>query len=608
MTETLERNNDFLKELIETESQLTQQALRVLRGRYSQEKDQWSKMYKNKEEEIQSLRSKLSDTEERIRRIREDYGEEKLEEAEKLKLSVKSIYERKQIEIDKWNAIEDKVKTYKRTIEELQAHLLDEQNRLVKAREKHIAEEQSMRETILKYEEKLLGLREALLRKEDEWAKTKALLDSEVLHLKEKIQNFEQIVKNEKDIHFKLMSEKEENSGKLQSAVQELSVKFTEELRANDRLKSILQEKEKLISVLELDNKKIFDEISSERAKWQETYNKEQQEWEKYKHGLMEKEQSLKMETEEQVSRVNAMLTILENQLSSERAGNESLRNALDEKETRAKMLIMELDELQKITADQKEQLERQLKSQEDLHGKEKQEIMTQYHVYKTAKEAETDRLNMEVSELRASVNEENRLYRIEKDEKELLKRETANLRDDYDKIAARLEAERAEWKRRKTEEELRSEGRVDEIQARLDEMRKAREEEIKLLNEEINTLNGQFNELRVIYQQTKAENYQQNARVRELEAEVQKILEHSDVERREWQSMLSAQQKNWENQKSELAGRNHALLSERDREIKKIEKALDDVTIKLVSSEREIQRKDREIAELLAKARDSGR
>ena len=604
MSELLEKNNDFLRDLIETESQLTQHTLQLLRNRYSQEKEQWSKLHQNRDNEILSLRTKLSETEDRIRRVREDYSQEKLEEAEKLKLSIKTIYERKQSEMDKWKDIDEKVKTYRKLAEDLQVRLLDEQNKLSKMRERHIQEEQLLRETIVKYEEKTLSLRETLGRKEDEWAKTKAMLDQETSHLKQKLENFENIIKNEKDIHYRLMSEKEENSSKMASALQEVSVKFTQEMHNNEELKKQLDEKNNQVIKLELENKQTFDEVSRERAKWQENYQKEQQEWEKYKHELLEKEQILKVTTEEQIARVTAMLQILETQLDEERKTNENLKNVIAEKETQAGMFVQELDALQKITEEQKQTLDFQLKAQEENYEKQKQEILNQYGVYKTAKEIETARLNKEISELKVNVSEEARLFQLEKNENARLKAESAMLQEDKNKIIIQMEQDRNEWKKALIDEQFRSEARVKEINILLETVRKSRDEEIKNLNEEITALNGQFTELRVIYQGTKAENYQQNARVKELETEVQKILEHSDKERIEWQNMLHNAQKSWENQKVELMGRQNALLSERDREMKKIEKALDELAIKLINTEREVQKRDKEISELISKIR----
>jgi len=600
MNESLKRETDFLKELIETENQLSQQTLQVLRNRYRNEKDQWSKIYENKEEEINNLRGKLNETEVRIKRLKDNFTQDRLEEVEKLKNTITENKVRKLNETEKWNSIEDRVKTFRSIAEELQFKLIQEQASLTKFRERHIAEEKTLRDLIAKNEEKILSLQETLLKKEDDWSKQRQIFDKELVNLQDKIKNYEQVIQNQKQNHLKIVADKDEGTTRISRALQEVSVKLTEEIQKNEELKHETQQKANAITELEQLNKKNHDEISAERKKWHEKWEIEQREWENYKRDLIEKEQTLKFSTEEQISRVSAMLQILELQLTQEKKTNEELTQRNSDKEGQIKLLMEELDMLQKITEEQRQKLDLQIAGQKDYYENQKNEILAQYENYKKSKENDTQRINAEILELRASLNEEERLFQLEKTQNQTLKYHNEMLKEDKHKLVVQIDQDRIDWRRTFIEEQSRSESRIQEITGMLEKLRVARDEEIKGLNSEIETIHGQFNELRIIYQETKVENYTQKSRIYELEAEVQKLLEQSDSERKEWQSLLNSEQKNWESHKNELLTRQNALMTERDREMKQIERSIQDLTMKLIHAERDIQTKDKEIAELL--------
>ena len=600
MNESLKRETDFLKELIETENQLSQQTLQVLRNRYRNEKDQWSKIYENKEEEINNLRGKSNETEVRIKRLKDNFTQDRLEEVEKLKNTITENKVRKLNETEKWNSIEDRVKTFRSIAEELQFKLIQEQASLTKFRERHIAEEKTLRDLIAKNEEKILSLQETLLKKEDDWSKQRQIFDKELVNLQDKIKNYEQVIQNQKQNHLKIVADKDEGTTRISRALQEVSVKLTEEIQKNEELKHETQQKANAITELEQLNKKNHDEISAERKKWHEKWEIEQREWENYKRDLIEKEQTLKFSTEEQISRVSAMLQILELQLTQEKKTNEELTQRNSDKEGQIKLLMEELDMLQKITEEQRQKLDLQIAGQKDYYENQKNEILAQYENYKKSKENDTQRINAEILELRASLNEEERLFQLEKTQNQTLKYHNEMLKEDKHKLVVQIDQDRIDWRRTFIEEQSRSESRIQEITGMLEKLRVARDEEIKGLNSEIETIHGQFNELRIIYQETKVENYTQKSRIYELEAEVQKLLEQSDSERKEWQSLLNSEQKNWESHKNELLTRQNALMTERDREMKQIERSIQDLTMKLIHAERDIQTKDKEIAELL--------
>ena len=600
MNESLKRETDFLKELIETENQLSQQTLQVLRNRYRNEKDQWSKICENKDEEINNLRGKSNETEVRIKRLKDNFTQDRLEEVEKLKNTITENKVRKLNETEKWNSIEDRVKTFRSIAEELQFKLIQEQASLTKFRERHIAEEKTLRDLIAKNEEKILSLQETLLKKEDDWSKQRQIFDKELVNLQDKIKNYEQVIQNQKQNHLKIVADKDEGTTRISRALQEVSVKLTEEIQKNEELKHETQQKANAITELEQLNKKNHDEISAERKKWHEKWEIEQREWENYKRDLIEKEQTLKFSTEEQISRVSAMLQILELKLTQEKKTNEELTQRNSDKEGQIKLLMEELDMLQKITEEQRQKLDLQIAGQKDYYENQKNEILAQYENYKKSKENDTQRINAEILELRASLNEEERLFQLEKTQNQTLKYHNEMLKEDKHKLVVQIDQDRIDWRRTFIEEQSRSESRIQEITGMLEKLRVARDEEIKGLNSEIETIHGQFNELRIIYQETKVENYTQKSRIYELEAEVQKLLEQSDSERKEWQSLLNSEQKNWESHKNELLTRQNALMTERDREMKQIERSIQDLTMKLIHAERDIQTKDKEIAELL--------
>ncbi|MBU2567375.1 MAG: hypothetical protein KJ967_01200, partial [Elusimicrobia bacterium] len=272
MAENTLSEDRVLRELLRTESDMAKETIRLLQSRYNSEKQQWDKVFKGKESDLVALRGKLVETEQRLKQLRDESSWQSHREMEHLKLSVEEIKIRKEKEIEKWQVIENKVRTYRQIADETQSRLLEEQRKLAETREKRLQEEQDFRQQIEKYNGQVVELQNTLLKKEQDWTIDRARYEKEVERLSEQLKTFELVIHDDRTSRDKTIGDKDEHIIRFQKALQDLSVELVQERQRNETLLQEVAERDKRITGLESRNNEIITRIEQERREWQEAW------------------------------------------------------------------------------------------------------------------------------------------------------------------------------------------------------------------------------------------------------------------------------------------------------------------------------------------------
>lgn len=588
MAENTLSEDRVLRELLRTESDMAKETIRLLQSRYNSEKQQWDKVFKGKESDLVALRGKLVETEQRLKQLRDESSWQSHREMEHLKLSVEEIKIRKEKEIEKWQVIENKVRTYRQIADETQSRLLEEQRKLAETREKRLQEEQDFRQQIEKYNGQVVELQNTLLKKEQDWTIDRARYEKEVERLSEQLKTFELVIHDDRTSRDKTIGDKDEHIIRFQKALQDLSVELVQERQRNETLLQEVAERDKRITGLESRNNEIITRIEQERREWQEAWQKQQKEWEEHKKEIIVKEDVIQTQTEEQVSKVMSMLAALEMELDQERRRRKEVEDNNTEKIKQVETLRQEVMRITHRAEEERKKLEGSLFVQEVAFESQRTAILEKYQ-----------QLQVEIISLKGALSEEHQVLALEKEKTKGIETAFQQARDNNTRMLNTVEQDKAHWQKVLLEEQIRSEQRLKEYVSLSEQVKKSRETEVRKLQDEITLLSAEMDELRLIYISTKVENDQRKSRIAELEAEFQKIVQQWERERAEWEDLLVNEQQLWERRKNEAILREQRLAGEREKEIKQLMSQLDDARVKFISTRQELHEKENKIYEL---------
>jgi len=562
------RGDSLIRELLQTESQLAQQTLDMLRSQYEKEKSQWSRLLEQKQSDAASLNSKLTETEEKLKQIKRDYSEDKELEMEKLKLSTEELRLRREREQEKWGFIDHQIGTYRTLIQETQIKLSEEKKKFVQLRERYLTEQVATGKKIGQLEEELLKLRENIIHKEQNWYKERTKYEGDIASLKEQIDNLKKSFEDEKQSKSSIVTDKDEEISKLQKKLNDTVAEFNEHSKKLQELTDEIKKREEQIKLSQQEKREILEQVEQERKNWSERWGKDRKDWETHKQEVIEHEETLKIQTEEQVARIKTTIESLEQQIATTRNERQIAENIILEKQQQIEGLGKEIEKSQQ----EKLQLQKKIDSVDQLLAEEKQKIDKRYGDVLSVKNQKISSLQDEMSQLKANIAEEERLFQLEKTENNNLKVLNEHLKEDKEKFVHQIDQERTEWKKALLEEQIRDEGRLKDLAERTENAAKSRDDQIKGLQEELTVTGGQLNELRVIYQEAKVQNGAQQIRIKELEAENQKLLSQWENERKEWDNLLLNQRLMYEERKAELIAQKGVEIKDKESEIKSFE------------------------------------
>lgn len=561
-TDALNRRSDSLvRELVETETQMTQQALQLLRSQYREEKNKWIALYDNQRREAESLRSKLDESDYSFRKLYDEHVQADIEEIEKLKNAADEASAKKKTEQEKWDFIEEQIKIYSRIASDAQKSLQEEEKNIARLREEFAGHERALRDTIGQRESELLKLKEETALQEESWQKEKSRYEEDISRLKQQLSELKAILQDSGESQAKTAERKDGELSRLQQSLQEIALKFTEEKHRNELLLRELSGRDERIRELDTALEKLSAQFDQDRKRWQSILERERTEHAERENDLTEREQSARVRAEEQSKRFLNMIGSLETHLKTERMN--------------------------------RQYLEKQLKMLQE----ERKSVEEQCSVLKQKREYEIPVLQNEVSELKANIKEDAKILQMEKEEKREIKLKLARLEESSEKFNSQFEKERNDWENVLLEERRRFEILIKEADSSAGMIKNEREKEIEDLRQEILMLNGELSELRSVYHAKRIENARNESRIQELEVTLGRQIDLFQRERSEWENLLFSEQEQWETRKKEIQERSDRFLAEREKEVKRMESALDETKAKLFEAEKTLLARERELA-----------
>jgi hypothetical protein len=558
--DTLNRKTDTLvRELLETETQLTQKALQQMRIQYRKDKENWVNIYESQGKESESLRQKLLEAEQRLKQLQDEYVQNRIEEMEKLSSSAKQAQEKEHLDKEKWSSVEEQVKTYKQIALDTQRRLLEEEKNLIALRNEFSSREKELAGIIEERNADCQKLKEGAANSEENWLKDRSRYEEDIKRLDKQVFALQEALDLAKGEHLNVAGKKDEELARLQLGLREMVVQLTEERSSNRNLNNELQNRDRRINELEAANEKFSEQLGRERRQWQDELNREKNERIDYEHELTERESGIKRHTEEQVKHLMNMFSTLEIQLKIERQNRENLEK------------------------------------QNSVLRREKELLDTELEKFKKRREQEIILLNDEISELQAGVKEEKQLYELEKEEKQKLERKLSESAGEMEKLDLLIGNERKDREKYLAQERQRYDRRIEELNLRTEDIKKTRGDEIKRLEEGIETLNGELTEMKAVYYEKKVENEENLMRLQEYEILLGKQLDSIERERQDWETTLAREQEQWEKGKAAVLEREEKLREEREKEIKRLEEKVTELTAKISEYEHLIHKKNRE-------------
>lgn len=548
------RTDSVVRELLETENMMSYQALSALRSQYRKDRDSWLKMYEEQKGIANNLNVKLAETEAIIRSLQNEYTEAQVVEMEKMRITGEELVKNKKAESEKWSMIEEQIKVFNQVVKETQERLVQEEQALAAVRENFSKREKGLANTIEEQEFDLLKIRQELSSSKEAWVKDRARYEEENRKLKQENELLKAGITEEKKTSTKVHEKKDDELSKLRILVQEMVIKLTEERKITSDLKQELANKEDKIQESGRVNRNITERIEKEKAQWNEILKAERSDIEKYKGEISDREGLFKKRTEEQLDNVMNMLSTLEAQLRAEHENRMGL-------EDQVKGLISER------------------KLMEEEHA-----------LYRKNRQAEIAELVGQINSMKAGLEEEKKIYLMERDEKMRLKASLSDSEKEIMALNSKLSVIKDEYEGKMAQEQDHYSNRIEELNAQTGLLRKTREQEIRGIEGEKASLEGELAEMRAIYFAKKVENEQYRARIQELEVALGRQIDMSEKERSEWENVLGSEQMQWEQKRAQLVERESKLIEDRESEIKRLQGALDDTMAKLIDSEQSVQ------------------
>ncbi|MBN1622541.1 MAG: hypothetical protein JW871_08120 [Endomicrobiales bacterium] len=513
---------NIIKDLLQAEKDVATETLNVMKRRYEKERSNWEKIFIGKENEILSIRTKLTETEERLKNVQKIINEERMLQLEKLQLEAKDIENKKNYDNKKWNRISDEIKKFREDALIAGKRLLDEQNRVRQVKRLFTDKQNTLMEQIRAKEEEFHQFYETALKKEEGWLRAEAQRDEEISFLRGQVANLQETINEERKQQSNVLEKKDTDIGKLEQSNRDISDKLNNEVQVRMKLEEKVEQQKHRLNEVEEEKNKIRQEAEKTFLELKKTWQEEQSSWEKYKQDITSREQSLKAETEEQMVRILKSVEILEKQLAEEQKQRKDVEDSIKQKEEEIQRLLRQRDD---IVSEWKNVLE--LEKQNYL--KNQSYIISELNKIKESKDEEIAKLNVKANNLMAALSEEKKLFNIEKDKNKQESFKITNLEQEKQRLLEEIEKDKNEWQKILENEREFAQKQIEEVKIKSEMQLKSRDEEINRLNEDLRLSAGQLSELRQKFFVEKNENNTRLERIQELEIQLQQEKQKYD-------------------------------------------------------------------------------
>jgi hypothetical protein len=536
----------IVRDMLKTEKEIALETLRVMRSRNEKERFEWERLYGGKEREILDLKKRLGESEERIRSMKTQLDDERQKLVEQVRQKAKEFESERLSGIKKWEIIDEEIKSFRTASQNSQARLLKEQENIEILKREAQKKEKYLQERINANDDETAKLKEQLLNKEETLLKYKSEKDEEVRLLQDSVASLKSILSDEKQEKGKVIEKNETDLESLKKALQDTVIQLNIERSKKEGALEALEKQALRIKELEEELKKTAQKYESDRAGLMESYREEQSAWEKYKKEFAVREESLRRETEEQVTRILKSVEIIEQQLSEEQRLKKTAEDKLRTKDEEIQKLVAQKDEIAI-------EWRKMLAAEQELRLKRQAEILGEFDKVRAAREEDFRTLRVEINNLQAALAEENKLYILEKEQNKQLIQKTAYLEENRQSLISQLEAKEKTWREAISSEQELYKKQIEETANSSEAKVKARDSEITRLDEDSTMLNGQILELRQKLSMEKNENNNRLDRISEFESQMKSLTSKYNQERTQWHQKFQFIQQQWEEQRNSL-------------------------------------------------------
>jgi len=172
-----ESPDEIVRDLFETEKEIANETLRLARAQHEREKQQWSTLLAVKEQEVLSLKEQSRELEERLLLLQKRLDDERNAGMEQLRAAAAEMDKLKLAERKKWDAIADKVRSFREEAAACHAKFMRGQEQVIELKKIQAAQVKSLEERITELEEEGLTLKETLIIKEEAWLRDKSRME-----------------------------------------------------------------------------------------------------------------------------------------------------------------------------------------------------------------------------------------------------------------------------------------------------------------------------------------------------------------------------------------------------------------------------------------------
>lgn len=475
----LDTPQTIFSDILNTEKEIAQETLKLFRSRYERERENWEKLFSEKEQERLHLARQLNEAQERIKTLDHHINEERQNQIKQVQSSARDLDRRRLRDEHTWEEISDEIKDYRDQSMNSQQRLLSEQERLRQLKTAFSEQQQKLKAELAEKDAEFNRLQESATQREEGWIHERSRYEENIQEFSGKLQSLERSLDEEhKQVAAQAGKTADESIG-LKKISDDAAHKLNVEQESRRETERKLAEQQKLLDLLGMENEKLKNEAEQKRQDWRRLWQEEKRTWEEYKQGIIHTQDVLQHETSEKVERIVKSIDLVEQQLAQEQLLRKESQAVLKQKEQEIEKLIVRQNEL--VT-----EWKKIVDIESQSHREQQEKITAEFNRVLHKKEEDQDRLRQENVELQAALSEEKRLLAMEKQTNAYANGQLNANANDTEALRAQWDAQARQWLAKMAEEREFYEKQIRELTARHEQQLSTREKDIARLQEDI--------------------------------------------------------------------------------------------------------------------------
>ena len=504
----MDSSDKVISDLLHTEKEILREKVRLQERRYDRAKQQWEQMYAQQAQEILHLKQRETELTARINDLDKLLDQERHGHIEHVQESIRQQESQRSNEQDKWKRIADELAAYRNQSTQTQEKYLHQQERIALLARQFENERRELTEKLRASEDEVITLKEKTATREEAHIRDKGASE---LRIEEMKKEFEVTQAG-------ALEEKKQHAVELQKITAALERSEQERTSLVERIDT-LQHQHDILSRDHAELIQAHETISEKYKTVAQNANEEKAHYEGIISDFSNKYNDFQKENDEHIRSLTSTIE----QLTARSAHAESI-NKRSEEDLRQKEheLAIIIDKNNDISRYYSELLEKERSFTEQHFAK----LIGESDKINKAKDEEIGKLHRVVSGLNAALSEENRIFNMQKEEKQHTGLRLQQLEKDNQKIREILAEKEKQVQELIETERSFAQHQQDEAKTTYEAQIRSREEEIQKLNEDRNILSGRFNELRQLFLTERNENESRLQRIQELESRKKKNTE----------------------------------------------------------------------------------